>query len=286
MLKLQPNIILPAVKFGSAVLLFVSTCCSAFALGGDNKTVLIESETNGQVAHLFLTARNTLEATVHLYFSKLENAQTSLPMPYDFVVNQPYAHRDLLLIKAKSEGHWHFDFKYQFKTGIASALRTYDYVYTLPYSASEHYACTQAPYGKFSHGPGSQSENAVDFSMPEGTRVLASRPGKVVAFRDDSKVGGPTKDFMDKDNFVTIKHDDGTYATYVHLKPKGVLVKLGQAVTVGTAIGLSGSTGWATEPHLHFEVYRVVSGNSVLSVPVRVNTPKGIVKTFKEGEIY
>lgn len=48
-----------------------------------------------------------------------------------------------------------------------------------------------------------------------------------------------------------IKMNDGTYTQYGHLSSLGVSV--GQHVTPGQQIGLSGSTGNTTGPHLHFE---------------------------------
>jgi murein DD-endopeptidase MepM/ murein hydrolase activator NlpD len=53
-------------------------------------------------------------------------------------------------------------------------------------------------------------------------------------------------------NEVVIQHDDGHYSQYAHLSSLGV--SSGQSVTGGQQIGLVGSTGNSTGPHLHFEV--------------------------------
>ncbi|GFH38125.1 M23 family metallopeptidase [Streptomyces pacificus] len=82
----------------------------------------------------------------------------------------------------------------------------------------------------------------VDFVAPTGTSVKAVGPGAVVSAGWSGAYG----------NEVVIKHDDGTYSQYAHLSQ--LSVSSGEAVTGGRQIGLSGSTGNSTGPHLHFEV--------------------------------
>lgn len=53
-------------------------------------------------------------------------------------------------------------------------------------------------------------------------------------------------------NVVFVHHRNGNVTVYAHLSK--LLVNKGQSVTQGQTIGLVGSTGWATGPHLHFEV--------------------------------
>ncbi|MGB5556001.1 MAG: M23 family metallopeptidase, partial [Flavobacteriaceae bacterium] len=55
-------------------------------------------------------------------------------------------------------------------------------------------------------------------------------------------------------NRVVIMHDDNTYAHYMHLTKNGALVHSGDEVVQGDSIGLSGNTGLAGFPHLHFVV--------------------------------
>ncbi|MFI2609308.1 peptidoglycan DD-metalloendopeptidase family protein [Kitasatospora sp. NPDC018619] len=81
-----------------------------------------------------------------------------------------------------------------------------------------------------------------DFVASTGTPLRAVANGVVVKAGNGGAYG----------NEVEIKLADGHYAEYAHLSSIGV--KIGQTVTVGQQIGLSGATGNVTGPHLHFEI--------------------------------
>ncbi len=58
------------------------------------------------------------------------------------------------------------------------------------------------------------------------------------------------------ENHVAVRHDDGSVALYVHVKQHSARVALGAEVFCGEPIALVGSAGWASGPHLHFELRR------------------------------
>ncbi|MFF4118141.1 peptidoglycan DD-metalloendopeptidase family protein [Streptomyces sp. NPDC001714] len=82
----------------------------------------------------------------------------------------------------------------------------------------------------------------VDFVVPTGTPVKAAGAGTVVTAGWGGAYG----------NQVVIRLTDGYYAQYGHLS--ALSVSVGQTVTVGQQVGLSGATGNVTGPHLHFEI--------------------------------
>jgi murein DD-endopeptidase MepM/ murein hydrolase activator NlpD len=92
----------------------------------------------------------------------------------------------------------------------------------------------------FARGNGGVGLYAYDFEMPIGTGLVAVRSGEVVALREEFKDGNG-EDL--KENFLMIKHDDGTIARYIHLTHNGVLVKKDDRVKQGQVIALSGNTG-------------------------------------------
>jgi hypothetical protein len=57
-----------------------------------------------------------------------------------------------------------------------------------------------------------------------------------------------------KANKVTIAHDNGYHALYAHMKKESIIVEEGQRVERGEVLGLVGSSGYSSAPHLHFEV--------------------------------
>ncbi|MFC4486896.1 M23 family metallopeptidase [Tepidiphilus baoligensis] len=83
-----------------------------------------------------------------------------------------------------------------------------------------------------------------DFAAPPGTPVMAASDG-VVKFAGWQNGYG---------NFVLVEHRSGYVTGYGHLKGFAPGLKAGKRVSQGDVIGYVGSTGWATGPHLHYEV--------------------------------
>ncbi|WP_426366666.1 M23 family metallopeptidase [Streptomyces sp. E-08] len=87
----------------------------------------------------------------------------------------------------------------------------------------------------------SGSHSGVDFHAAYGTQVVSVGSGTVV----EAGWGGAYG------NNIVVRMNDGTYTQYGHLSSIGVYV--GQSVEPGQQIGVSGSSGNSTGPHLHFE---------------------------------
>lgn len=148
-----------------------------------------------------------------------------------------------------------------------SKLQAYDtlYNYGLPFLKGKRYKVMQGQNTNFTH-KGSFSKYAIDFDMAVGQTVCAMRDAVVVKTIDKYSKGGKSKRFRDYANLIVLYHSDGTFSQYVHLKKDGVLVKEGDSVKKGQAIGYSGNTGMSTAPHLHFAVYKPTI-NGLVSIP-------------------
>jgi murein DD-endopeptidase MepM/ murein hydrolase activator NlpD len=116
--------------------------------------------------------------------------------------------------------------------------------------------------------------------MPIGTAIHAARAGTVLlveeGFADGTGVPGA-------ENYVNIRHDDGSIAAYVHLTMGGAAVGVGESVVQGQVIGASGHTGSSSAPHLHFHVQRC---SGCETIPVVFRNTQAHTQGLQVGELY
>jgi murein DD-endopeptidase MepM/ murein hydrolase activator NlpD len=96
----------------------------------------------------------------------------------------------------------------------------------------------EPPLGQYPH-----FHTGIDLAAAFGTRVNAAANGVVVAVVQSNVGYG---------NFVAVAHGGGIITMYAHLSETDV--KPGQKVVRGQRVGLEGSSGLSTGPHLHFEL--------------------------------
>jgi len=101
-----------------------------------------------------------------------------------------------------------------------------------------------SPYGMRWRGLLPEVHRGVDIVVPEGTEVRTMAPGRVRFAGTMSGYG----------NVVWMDHGGEVLTVYAHLSQ--LLVRTGDVVGSRAVIGLSGATGDATGPHLHFELWR------------------------------
>jgi len=104
----------------------------------------------------------------------------------------------------------------------------------------------------FTNVPG--MHNGVDFKIAWGTPILAIASGTVIISRYHTAYG----------YYIMIDHGSGMFSIYAHATK--LLKSVGDHVKRGERIMLSGSTGWSTGPHLHFELH--IRGSDGISRPV------------------
>jgi murein DD-endopeptidase MepM/ murein hydrolase activator NlpD len=84
----------------------------------------------------------------------------------------------------------------------------------------------------------------IDIGADHGVAIVAADSGTVIRSEFNSSYG----------HFIVIAHGNGYTTLYAHLSSR--MVQNGENVTRGQTIGLNGSTGTSTGPHLHFEISR------------------------------
>ncbi|MFN3413667.1 MAG: M23 family metallopeptidase, partial [Thermoanaerobaculum sp.] len=104
-----------------------------------------------------------------------------------------------------------------------------------------------------------ERHKGVDLAAPAGLPVKATGKG-VVLFA--GRVGPENPSWARLGNVVVVEHGDWFVTIFAHLKE--VLVGPGQHVKRGDVVGVVGSTGWSTAPHLHYEVRRKVGDNTLV----------------------
>jgi murein DD-endopeptidase MepM/ murein hydrolase activator NlpD len=136
--------------------------------------------------------------------------------------------------------------------GLALSWPMVAFQITQPFGPST--VTLEPPYGPYKH-----FHTGVDLAAALGTPVMAAAGGIVVAVGHTSTGYG---------NYVVIAHGGGIATLYGHLLQTNA--NIGDPVVRGQVIGVEGSTGFSTGPHLHFELRindQVVDPMPYLPVP-------------------
>lgn len=112
-----------------------------------------------------------------------------------------------------------------------------------------------------------KAHQGVDFAAPTGTKIYAAGTGTITFAGKASGYG----------NLIKIQHSNGYETRYGHMSRMASGIRKGAKVSQGQVIGYVGATGWATGPHLHYEVR--ASGNPVDPLSVKVPTGRTLAGT-------
>jgi len=150
----------------------------------------------------------------------------------------------------------------------------------LPYPKGKSYELLQGNNSNPTHNH-KVSRYAFDFTMKIGDTITSSQNGFVVGVIEGYKGWGNSSRWKPYSNQVMI-YDTAShlFTMYGHLKQFGCLVELGEYVTIGQPIALSGKTGQTSEEHLHFNVLKADSKTGKL-----ISYPLDSIGNYKVKEL-
>jgi len=245
--------------------------------------VKVTTKREGGVTRFYVENKELCEITMTFGFD-ISNLEGDVEFPYTATFPAQEVTEAFTLTPTVNDGGWEYSYTNYFKLGSNCAKHDDSYVYQLPYAPGGTFKVTQGYNGTFSHKGSNQY--AIDWQMPQGTPVCAARGGVVVKIKEDSSTGGASIKYDPYNNYVLIRHEDGTLGHYCHLQKGGVCVKTGERVQVGQQIALSGNTGFSSGAHLHFSVFKTKDGRERISIPVRFKTADAQAVTLVEGSRY
>ena len=212
---------------------------------------------------------------------RLTNMDATDGLPSTYVVPSRARKFHLTDFVPRPNKSWKFNFGTRLFHGDLLATEDYasSFIYALPCDLGKCYFISQGYNGKLSH----HGENALDFDMPIGAPVYAARSGIVTRVVDKHNRSCPRESCNEYNNVISIYHEDGSFADYVHLDHRSAQVKPGDEIEVGQHIANSGNTGWTTGPHLHFIVY-VPTKNGKRTLQTQFEIGENSVKYLKEGD--
>jgi murein DD-endopeptidase MepM/ murein hydrolase activator NlpD len=253
-------------------MLIAAACAAPVGAGLQDYPFRVESEEKDGGHELVAQNEGPAPITVRVVLTERENVASDRQWPVTAVVPPNQSLVLARLFRASPLAGYRFSFKYRHQFGDIAAVHDATATYRLPFDDGRSFLISQAYGGVMTTHTGPENAHAVDIVMPERTPVVAARAGMVIDIENFHVRGGTEAELLDKANSVTILHDDGTMARYVHLDA-GQYSWIGEQVEAGTHIGYSGNTGYTSGPHLHFVVIRAqqnADGSvSYVSVPVK-----------------
>lgn len=201
---------------------------------------------------LFFADNNELFPVTVIFNFQLSNMKSSQGINFHIVIPAQSLKTEITTL-APIDEYKTVKFSYNTRTlrGDVNMVPDEDHVYDLPYKKGTSYNVMQGYNGSSTH----RNINALDFSLKMGDEVYASRAGKVVRVVEHNTRHCLQPQCADYNNVIQIYHKDGSFADYAHLQKNGSIVNVGDAVEAGELIGYSGNTGFASGPHLHFNVF-------------------------------
>jgi len=221
--------------------------------------VVHKGDTLSQIAEMFNVTVNTIKWGNDLSSNTLKEGQTLVILPISGVKHTVVKGDTIASVAKKYNGDADEIMAYNNlqkgdSLSVGSVIIVPDGEVSVPPSATkwasssgtkEYAGYYMRPIVGGKKTQGIHGYNGIDIGAPRGTQILAAADGEVIISRSGGWNGG-------YGNYIVIKHSNGTQTLYAHNSKNNV--SFGDTVKQGEVIGLVGSTGKSTGPHLHFEI--------------------------------
>ncbi len=239
----------------------------------ENELEVISRDLDHSV-ELLATSKIYSEATISC---KITGAGITV-LPTDVIVHHlSSSSEETIAVICATSSDFKYSYSYTWHPGLRGGSHESETVYQLPF-LPRHSQRVSNSFGSGLHTEEHGAYFAIDFEMQPGSIVCAAREGLVVGCKQTSSAGGPKSRFLNHANFVLIKHEDGSYAEYFHLRKNSLLVSNGEIIRAGQPIGRSGNTGYSSYPHLHFNVFIVDTAGKRISCMTKLRTLSGVIE--------
>lgn len=221
---------------------------------GTNGVVLVQTAVCAFVIFLVVLTGKLSPETFELLKEEYNKIMAVDMSPQEVVQSAASAAQDIVGVKASAAEPEESEEKSDEAVAVMASLGGGDEI-TVPVHgriSSEYGYRTNPISGAYALHTG------VDIAADEGTAIVAAYNGVV----RDTGTG------VKRGKYVLMEHYDGSETLYCHCSE--ILVGEDEVVMAGEPLALVGETGWATGPHLHFEIHR--NGSTV--DPLTVLTQK------------
>lgn len=244
------KVILPIVFIG--ILFMVIRKCSFYALPKKQLQFFefsIEENYDGNEYQLLI--KNPVKCPLRVFLSCQDDKVNEILNNLSPILLETSADT---LIRIKNQGNLEGKIDVALRIGNPEITIQSSKIKSLPFPKGKAYELLQGNNSTPTHNT-NLSRYAFDFTMSTGDTVTSTQDGYVVGVIDGYNGWGAGDKWKSYANQVMI-YDTLThlFTMYGHLKQNGSLVKVGDYVTIGQPIALSGQTGQAQEEHLHFNV--------------------------------
>ena len=229
-----------------AVMLFSSVSLEA------QRVIEVKYEQNSKGGYVFSCYNNAFcNYIVELGFTTFTNLTCDQTLPFHAEVKPGY--NKLFTISAVDpQSPVQFKYGTIYQKGCMHPAVNYNFTYLLPVSPGRHAQVYEMSPLKSSD---SASWYVLRLKMKPGDTIYAARKGIVNELMDQNGANDAGQTSIGTENFIEIAQGDCSFARYGILKKNSAMVKPGQAVKAGQAIGLVGGDPFGRGSDLRFSVY-------------------------------